>query len=67
MRYEDAKKEQVSAFKEGRYFVIRQDEESGEYSLIQAASRAIAQDSIRHDLVAVVARMPTRLRVLKSE
>jgi len=62
MTYEEAKIKQIEEFKKGNYLVLR--EQSGDFHLIQAASRQVAQESLAKDVIAEIRRLPTRLRVL---
>ena len=64
MTYDEAKSMQISEFKRGHYLVLRERKDiPGEFYLITAASRRVAEESIAKDAVAEVKRLPTRLRV----
>lgn len=65
MNYDEAKKKQIEEFKKGNYLVLREEQDSpGSFYLIPALSRRIAEESIMKDAVAIVRRLPTRLRIL---
>lgn len=65
MNYDEAKKKQIEEFKKGRYFVLSEDfVYPGFFELIPTYSKSIAQESIVNDVIAVVKRMPPRLRPL---
>jgi hypothetical protein len=63
MTYEEAKSRQIDCFKEGVYLLIVMDY-PGHYILRDAPSREAAERDMLQDVVAVVRRLPTRLRVI---
>lgn len=63
MKYEIAKEIQIEQFKKGNYLVLR-EESPGDYLLVPTTSRQVAEQSIVKDAIAVVKRLPTRLRVV---
>jgi len=62
MTYDEAKKTQIEEFSKGRYYVLR-EESPGDFTLVMTPYRTIAEESIVKDAIAVVKKLPTKLRV----
>lgn len=66
MTYDEAKKAQIEEFYKGRYYVLRETS-PGEFTLVMTVQRKVAEESMIKDAIAVVKRIPTRLRVIKGD
>ncbi len=65
MTYDEAKNQQVEAFEQGRYYIVRESD-TGEFHLLPTTSRDLALASIQTPKSQVI-RMPARLRAIRGD